>query len=166
MNFKKTLTVGILVLATAQVEAATWNTFSQAYNEESLFFFDADTVIKAGDTTTVWIKYVKTHAPDDDGSWSTAQRTVVNCKKHTTQTVAVSLYAKDQKFMRSANGVSKETEPAPESILEELVKAVCTPDFPKSTAKKNYFPVANNDIYTHTASYYQYMLSQKDSAPK
>ena len=156
-----------LLTAASTAYASTWNTFVQAYNEETaLFFFDADTVIKQPDSVTLWVKYVHTKAPDSDGSWSTAQRYVIICSKRTAQSQGYSLYDKDGKFIRSSSTLGRVADIVPDSILEGIHKAVCTPDFPKNKSGDHYFPVKDNDIFSYTRRFMEFRESQKDSAPK
>lgn len=154
-------------LLTSHAIASTWNTFAEAYNVDSaLFFFDADTVLKQGDTVTLWVKYVNTKQPDSDGSWATASRYVITCSKRTAQVMTTSLYDKDGKFIRSLNNPGQPRDIVPDSILEGVHKAVCTPDFPRNKSGDLYFPVKDNDIFQHTRSFVEYMESKKDQAPK
>ena len=47
----------VMSLLSSHAIASNWNTFAQAYNVDSaLFFFDADTVLKQGDTVTVTVE--------------------------------------------------------------------------------------------------------------
>jgi hypothetical protein len=155
------------LLASASCPASTWNTFTQAYNEETaLFFFDADTVLKQGDSVTLWVKYVNTKAPDSDGSWATAQRYTIICSKRTAQVISSSIYDKDGKFIKSFPQTEKAVDIVPDSILEGVHQAACTADFPKNKSGKLYFSVGGNDIFQYTRRYLEYRESQKDQAPK
>ena len=154
-------------LASSPAVASTWNTFVEAYNAETaLFFFDADTVTKQGDTVTLWVKYVNTKKADADGSWATASRYVLTCSKRTAQVLTSSLYDKDGKFMRSFPNPGQSQDIVPDSILEGVHKAACTPDFPRNKSGNLYFPVKDNDIFQHTRSFLEYLESRKDQAPK
>jgi hypothetical protein len=155
------------LLASSSGLASTWNTFAEAFNEETaLFFFDADTVLKQGDSVTLWVKYVNTKKPDSDGSWSTAQRTLIVCSKRTQQILSSSIYDKDGNFIRSFSEPGKVRDIAPDSIIEGIHQAACAADFPRNKSKKLYFPVDDNDIYQHTRRYLEYRESQRDKAPQ
>lgn len=53
------LFVGTVLALSQPASASTWNTFAVAFNaDHALYFFDADSVVKDGDTTTLWVKYV------------------------------------------------------------------------------------------------------------
>ena len=167
MKLINSLILGLLPAFTiTYANASSWNTFARAYNDEALFFFDADTVDKQGDTTTLWVKSVKTKAPDSDGSWSTAYRYVIVCSKRTAQPTSVSLYDREGKFMRAFPKAGAAMDILPDSILEGIHKTVCTTDFPRSKSREQYFPVRDNDIFLHTKNYMDYVESQKDNAPK
>lgn len=43
---------------------------------------------------------------------------------------------------------------------------VCSVDFPRRKDDKLYFPVKDNDVFSHTQTYMEYVQSLKDSAPK
>ena len=157
----------VMSLLSSHAIASNWNTFAQAYNVDSaLFFFDADTVLKQGDTVTLWMKSVNTKQPDSDGSWATASRYVITCSKRTAQVMTNSLYDKDGKFISSRNTPGQPTDIIPDSILEEIHKAVCTPDFPRNKSGNLYFPVKGNDIFQYTRFFVEYIESKKDQAPK
>lgn len=147
--------------------ASTWNTFAKAFNTESaLFFFDSDTVIRQPDMVTLWVKYVNTKAPDADGSWLTAQRYVFTCSKRTAQVMTTSLYDKDGKFFKSLPNPGRATDIVPDTILEQILQAVCTSDFPKNKSRDLYFPVEDNDIVSHTKRWVEYVETLKDKAPQ
>lgn len=128
--------------------ASTWNVFTKAYNSESaLFYFDADSVIRRGDAVILWVKYVNVKYPDSDGSWSTASRYELTCSNRTAKILAASTYDKTGKFIASQQNPGRANEIAPDSILEGILKAACTRDFPRSKSRKLYFPVKDNDIF-------------------
>lgn len=147
--------------------ASTWNTFAQAFNSETaLYYFDADTVQKQGENVTLWVKYVKTVVPDKDGSWSTASKYVITCGKRKAQVLTSSIYDKNTKFIKTYSTPEAPSDIVPDSILEAIYVAVCTPNFPKDKSGKLYFPIKNNDIYSHTADFMNYLETQKDTAPQ
>lgn len=154
--YKYLVIVVILLLEVSTAAAASWNVFNHAFNDKSIYFFDADTVIKKGSTVTIWTKYVKNDKyPDDDGSFSTAQRFEISCNKRKYQTLISSIYDKDRKFIKSYTTPTKILDIAPETIAEAVYKAACTPDFPNNKSKEQYFPVIDNDIYKHASDYYK-----------
>jgi hypothetical protein len=163
----KSILVPAAVIVSASCPASTWNTFTSAFNEETaLFFFDADTVSKQGDSVALWVKYVNTKVPDSDGSWSTASRYIIVCSKRTAQILSSSIYDRDGKFMKSYPRPGKAEEIVPDSILEAIHAAACSADFPKNKSGKQYFPVSDNDIFEHTRRYLELRESQRDQAPK
>jgi hypothetical protein len=154
------------LLASSSGLASTWNVFTSAINDDAVFFFDADTVVKQGDSVTLWVKYVNTKKPDSDGSWSTAQRTLIVCSKRTHQILSSSIYDKDGKFIRSFSEPGKVFEIAPDSIIEGIHKAACAAGFPRNKSEKLYVEIFDNDIYQHTKRYLQALESQRDRAPQ
>lgn len=162
----RTLVVfSLLLSAAASAFASSWH-FTWAGNNETLFFFDADTVEKNREITTVWVKIVRTNRPDTDGSWATAVRWRMNCTKRTIQTLASSDYDQDGKFMKSYPNPGKETEVIPDSTGESMLKIACAADFPKNKSNKEYFKIDNNDVFQATRNYIEYVKSQKDTAPQ
>ena len=155
------LTVGSLA------NAATWYTFSDAVNDYKMYFFDASSVEKKGDNVTLWLKYVNSDQPDNDGSYSTATRMYFACAEKTFQGLNSSIYDKDRKFMRSYPNPGKVNQIEPKTLIAVISEVVCMPDFPKDTSGKYYFAVKDNNIYIHAARYYADLKARKiDSAPQ
>jgi hypothetical protein len=154
------------VLMINPATASTWNVFAQTFTKNSLFFFDADTVLKEPDTVTIWVKYVNTVTPDTDGSWATASRFVFKCSKRKSQALTSSTYDKDGKFMHSPPNPSPQRDITPDTIVEGMYTAACQKDFPKNKSEEFYFPVKDNDIYAFTKRYVEDIESKKDLAPQ
>lgn len=152
----------------APTTVATWNGFSHAFNDKTNYYFDVDTVIKKGDTVTIWTKYVNNlKTPDDDGSYSTAQKIEFSCSNNTAKVYNSSIYDKEGKFIRAYAKPGQITEIKPNTIYNAMLTAVCTHDFPRSESKEQYFPVEGNDIYRDAAAYYKSLEEkQTDLAPK
>jgi hypothetical protein len=146
--------------------AATWNTFAPVGTSNALFFFDADTVQRQGDTISIWVKYVNLTKPDTDGSWATATKYDFMCTKRKTQLISQSIYAKDGGFIRSYPKAPQAAEVVPDTVMEQMYNIVCMKDFPKSKLRDNYFPVRDNDIFAHAKRFQEYVESQKDEAPQ
>ena len=159
------LSAGLCVTFCGSASASTWN-FLWVGNEDTRYFFDADTVEKNRDITTVWIKTVQTTRPDDDGSWATALRWKINCTKRTIQALAMSLYDRDGKFIRSINTIGQESAVIPDSTGEGVLKIACEPNFPRDTSGSKYFKLDSNDVFQATRNYVEMKKSQIDSAPK
>lgn len=150
---------------TSSCQASTWN-FVWVGNDETRFFFDADTVEKSKDITTVWIKTVQVNHPNSNGSWSYAHRWKINCQKKTIQTLAYSSYDKDGRFIRSDSTPGTEDVAVPDSTGEAMMKIACEANFPRDTSNAKYFKLEGNDVYQATKNYGDYQKSQIDSAPK
>jgi len=157
--------ISIYLFPCSPAFASEWN-FLWVGNEDTRFFFDADTVEKNRDTITVWIKTVQTTRPDRDGSWATALRWRMNCTKRTIQTLAMSVYDRDGKFIRSVNATGQESAVVPDSTGEAVLKIACEPNFPRDTSGIKYFKLENNDVFQATKNYVELQRSQVDTAPK
>jgi hypothetical protein len=159
----------LLSLFGASAFASEWNNFTTANNHDHEYFFDAASVEKSKDVSTVWIKTVRTYTPDSDGSWATALRWRLNCQKKTIQTLAWSTYDADGKFIKSGSNASSEDAAIPDSIGEGILKASCMADFPKNTPATNpvYFKLDkfNNDIFAATKRFVELRKSRVDNAP-
>jgi hypothetical protein len=166
--YKCFVVLTFLMVGVSPATAATWNVFNYAYNDRSVFFFDADTIINKGNSVTLWTKYVKNEKyPDEDGSYSTAQKVEYSCTNRTAQVLTSSIYDKEGKFIRAFTVPEKVREITPWTISEAILKAVCTPDFPKSKSREQYSPVEGNDIFRHSANFYKSEEGKDiDLAPK
>lgn len=166
---KKILLAGVMACLAGGGQAATWNVFQRAWNQQTVYFFDSDTVEKQGEAVTVWIKYVRDLSlpAEQDGSHASAMRTQYNCVKRTSQPLAMSIYDKNHDFIRSSNRAGEAQPVLPDSIGEEILKVVCAKDFPNSKSEKDYYKVKNNDIFAHTSGFYEFYKTQRvDQAPK
>lgn len=157
------LTIGLSVAHNAI--ASSWY-FTWAGNEETTYFFDADTIEKTKDNITVWIKTVQVKQADSDGSWASAYRWKFNCSKRTIQALQASIYDKDGKFIKSFPEPSKESATIPDSTGEAMQKIVCASSFPKVVPGANYVKLDDNDVFRATRTYSEIKKSQIDSAPK
>lgn len=147
--------------------AATWYTFNNAQNEYKMYFFDASSVEKKEDNVTLWLKYVNSDQPDNDGSYSTATKTTFSCAGKTYQALNSSIYDKDRKFMRSFPTPGNVNQIEPKTLIAVISEVVCMPNFPKDTSGEYYFTVKDNNIYSHAARYYEDQKARKvDLAPQ
>ncbi|CAN5358955.1 hypothetical protein BH10PSE17_BH10PSE17_25060 [soil metagenome] len=165
LRFLMTL-LALMPLTPCVVFASTWNTFTYAYNDTSVWFFDADTVVRQGTTVTLWVKYVDIVKPDTDGSWATAMRAEISCPQKSYRVLTSSIYDKDQKFIKSNSNASQTIFPPPDSLMEEVVKVACTPAFPKDPKADGYYALAHNDIFLHASRVAEKLAESRDTAPK
>lgn len=162
---RHTVTAFFLAISTTAL-ASTWN-FAWVGNDETRYFFDADTVEKTRDRSVLlWVKTVNILNADSDGSWSTAYRWKVNCQKKTVQTLAWSSYGADGKFIRSGSSSGAEREVVPDTVGEAMLKIACEPNFPNDKSGKSYFKLEGVDVFQATKNYVEYSKSQTDIAPK
>ncbi|WP_448670240.1 surface-adhesin E family protein [Pseudoxanthomonas mexicana] len=161
----------ILVLAIAATSfagiasAATWHNI-YAGNDKTLYFFDADTVEKSGNSVTLWVKTVQTRQARADGSWSIALRWRLNCSNRTIQTLASSTYSNSGEFIESDNRPSTPEPAVPDSTGEAVLKIACEPNFPRDTSGKSYFKLDSNDVFRARDNWVNYQNSKVDTAPK
>lgn len=155
----------ICALFASPAFASTWHYIGVGNNDAQLFF-DAETVEKNREITTIWMKAVQMTGPGGDGSWSTASRWRMNCSKRTIQILAWSAYAMDGKFIKSNSNPGQETLVIPDSTGEAILKIACEASFPRDTASDKYFKVEDNDVFQFTKNYVEYQKSQVDTAPK
>ena len=153
--------VGLSPAATA----ATWNYIS-AGNEETLYFFDSDTVERSSNVETLWIKTDQVSSPDKGGAWSTALRWRMNCSARTIQTLAWSDYDNAGNFIRSNNKSGTANLALPDSTGEAVLKIACQANFPRDTSGKDYFILDENDVFRARDKYVRYLNTQSDTAPK
>lgn len=160
--------LAFLLCCASTATASTWYTFAKAWNDELMFFFDADTVVKNGDTIKIWTKSVNNEKhPSNNGSYSQADRSEYSCKKRTDKPLSSSTYGKDGVFIRSFEGSKIAREITPDSLDEHILEAICTSDFPRSKSDKLYYPVKDNDVLRHASVFYKNREEMyTDLAPK
>ncbi|WOB06867.1 surface-adhesin E family protein [Piscinibacter gummiphilus] len=164
-KFIRTFAAAGLLLCVGSTWASSWN-WASVGNDETRYFFDADTVEKTRETTTVWVKTVQVSKPDTDGSWSTALRWRFNCSKRTVQSLGWSIYDKDGKFIRSNSNPTSETAVVPDSTGEAMLKIACEANFPRDKSGERYFKLSSNDVFQATRNYAEILKSSEDIAPK
>lgn len=164
----KRLAFAIACSCMTPVYAANWQIYATTNTDTAYFFFDSETVIRQGDTVTIWNKYVNDQSkPDSDGSYATSTRYVYNCSKRTTQALTSAIYDKDGKFISTYPNPGKPTEVIPDSVGEGMLKVVCTPDFPKNKSRSLYYPATDNDVFKHAADLFDFQRAKyTDPAPK
>lgn len=139
------LTLGLTFGAAAH--AATWYAFSTISSNDTTYFFDLDTMTKKAGAVTIWVKYINAdNAPDPDGSYATALKTVYVCPSRTAQVTTSVTYDKKQNMIRTNDTPSKASEVVPGSVGESIFKTVCAPDFPNAKTA-SYTRIPDNDIY-------------------
>ena len=148
--------------------ASEWNNFTSVRSGDTEYFFDAESVNKAKDVVTLWVKTVRKNTPDANGSWATAFQQRVNCQKKTVQTLSWSLYDATGKFLESNSDGGQERSVVPDSVGEAIQKTVCLAAFPKSTpaTKNSYFKILSNDVFLATKIFIESDKKLVDNAPK
>ena len=146
------------------VEAATWYGMD-VISDDSMYFFDADTVERSPGAVVVWVKTVRISSADRHGAWSTAFRWRVNCSARTIQILAFSDYDNSGKFIRSINNPGTASPVYPDSTGEGVLKIACESNFPNDPSPDKYWKLASNDIFEARDAYVRYQNSQIDTAP-
>lgn len=155
------LILGAMLVCNAH--AANWYAFTSVGNDNAVYFFDWDTAVKQPAAITIWIKYINSeNAPEKDGSFATATKYNVDCKRKTMQAMIQVTYDKNQIPMETLNTPGRPFESAPGSIGEALVHNVCATDFLNKKSDKH-LPVPNNDIYGFAKTFF---TLRNDPAPK
>ena len=133
-----------------------WNRFSFTSKSGTVYYFDADSVMTNGDMVTLWLQYVKnTKQPDEDGSYSTAQKVYFSCSNRTVQVTNESTYDKTGLFIRANSKPYDIQKIEPDDILSyRTLMMVCASDFPRSKSMDQYYPVEGNNIYNDAVDYY------------
>ncbi|MFL6698764.1 MAG: surface-adhesin E family protein [Vitreoscilla sp.] len=169
MSKKALVAMAAVCLSTSSM-AATWYTLMTVGGDNFIEFFDADSVVKAGSTVTIWEKTfydLQTERPN--GTYSFAARTVYNCKARTIFTKTESSYGRSGNFIRTINASPNDapTEAIPGTNGDDELRVVCDPDFPRGTNTKIYAPTPKNDVTAAAQAFYDYLRAQKaDPAPK
>lgn len=161
---KKIFTLAFCAFFGSSVFASTWNFMTSS--TESVYYFDADTVLKDHEITTLWVKTVQMEKPDDAGNWAIASRWKINCSKQTIQTLAWTTYDKNGKYIRSDTRVGSQDVVVPDSMGESVLKVACEKNFPRDTSGAKYFKIKNNDVFQGTKDYVEYLKAHQDTAPQ
>src|SRR5512140_3363363 len=91
----------VMAICSTAAHASSWR-YLNAASDDMVAYFDAESVVKKGNTVTLWIKYVnEPNTPDSDGSYSSAQKMVYFCKKRTSQVLTSTSYDKSKKIIRA-----------------------------------------------------------------
>lgn len=165
---KEILFAALLSISWTSAFASEWNSFILVNNEDSEYFFDAESVNKTKDTVTLWVKSVQKSKVDKDGSWSMANNWQINCSKRTLKGLSWSTYDSAGQFIRSNSTGGLETSVVPDSVGEGVLKTACMADFPRNTpgTKTSYFKIEGNDVFASTKQFVEFYKSRVDNAPK
>lgn len=155
----------LLVGASASAYASSWHLILSS-NDETVRFFDAESVEKTREGVTVWLKIVRLNGADAQGAWSNAIRWRVDCAKKTIQTLALSDYDEKGNFIKSYEGRSNAKPIVPDSVGDTISKIACKSDFPKNTSETDYIKVENNDVHRAARVWAEALKGLQDKAPK
>jgi len=157
-----------MALCSVTAHAGTWYAFSDIDVNDTVFFFDSETVARQGDSVTFWAMGIReANSPNPDGSYSTAVKWVYSCSKRTAQELTVSAYGKTGQFIRADANPSRERDVIPGTVDETILETVCASDFPQDRSGKHYFRIKGNDIYRAAKDVFDSKNAQNiDPAPR
>ena len=146
------------MMASSVASAATWNVLRgiagqwKGWNPSDIYFFDADSVDRTGNTVTLWIENVKQQFP----TVSIGGRYTFDC---TARTLTIS-----SGIMRDISWQTIHVDPPSAPLIQSIIpdtpgerelKIVCVPDFPKNTSGDAYFRVPGNSIFNFSADIFK-----------
>ena len=142
------LVLAAMVLCSVTAHAGTWYVFSDIDADDTVFFFDSETVARQGDEVTFWAMAVqKADSPNPDGSYSTAAKWTYSCSKRTAQELTVSAYDRTGQFIRADPNPGKARDVISGSVGATILKTVCASDFPQDKSEKHYSRIGDNNVY-------------------
>lgn len=153
------------ILVSTSVSASAWNFVVSVGDDTTLYFFDADTVQKKGNVSTLWVKSVELDSPDKHGAWATALRWRIDCSARTIQTLAWSDYDNEGNFLKSNNQPASPRPATPDTVGESILEIACEPNFPRDMSGEKYFKIVSNDVFQARDDYVR-LRAQNDTAPK
>ena len=155
----KTSLLVVGLICSAMAHASSWN-WTAVEGGDSEFFFDAESVQKAGDTVTVWVKLVK-----KDLTGASAMRWKYDCAKRTMQSSNFTRFDGQNKFLTSSSKIH-EQDVLPDSLGDVFMRIACSPRFPELNADSLYRPAPKNDVFATTKAVVESDKSLSASAPK
>jgi hypothetical protein len=166
-NCWKAILSTVIILSNVNAFAANWYVFVQPRAEDALYFFDRDTLDRTNETVSIWIKTMyDRNIPRSDGIYAAAHRYIFYCQKRMIQTLQVSQYDRQWKFLKSVTELSYFAEAAPGTVSESLVAQVCSPRFPDDSGSLFYFRLTDQNLDRVAAELFRPITSKKDNAPK
>ena len=155
---------GFAVVA-VPVNAAPWHLLD-VHSDTGLFFFDARSVTRAGNTVAVWIRQVK-----DPGALEAGRPAVIaahdefDCKARSIRTLQADVYARDGTLMHSDRREKSAFFPEADTPGDRFVTIACLPDFPALKHPGLYSAVPGGDMDAYAARYFADRASAPAAAP-
>ncbi len=143
----KWLFAAALAVACAQAGAATWNVFADDSDgqQSQLTFFDADSVVRKGDTVTMLFEQLRdAEASPSDPMYRTDMRMSFHCGAGTVEAGDRDIVDLDGDAMHRARSAHA-MKPDPVSDEGHWLKAACSPGFPTPQARGDFSRVPRND---------------------
>jgi hypothetical protein len=133
--------------------------------DDALVFFDADSIVKEGETIEVWVKTVRLKKPFLNGAWGISVRKRHDCQRRTGHYMAFVNYDYDGTYKSSEKGLSSSNYVPPGSIEETLLNVFCTAGFPGDKSGSVYGTESYKDVFKARSAYLKYLLDLGNSAP-
>lgn len=168
----KTTILKILFLvacgSTSYANAADWYGFNKIYTDTEGWYFDKSSIVKGGGNITLWTKMVvDKKSQRSNKTYSAAIRRTYFCSEKMTQVLFETYYDLNNNFIESDSTPGKKTSPIPDTIGEDLMKVICTPNFPNESSSKDYYRVSSGDIFSDNQVFFNRRRDEKnDPAPK
>jgi len=148
------LAFAAMVLPPAALHAAPWHLF-KLNGPAGLFFFDAHSVVRKGDTVTIWIRQAMDTARPDAGRTAViAAHDVFDCKARSIRTLRADMYARDGTLLDSDRRDKPDFFPEADTPGAHFVDIACLPDFPALTHPDLYSAVPAGDLNAYAAQYF------------
>lgn len=155
----------VLSIYSVFANAATW-VILKTYTDNSVNFFDFDTVNKSNNKVTLWVKRVyDENAPGEGEVYSVAEKHLYSCRKRTQLILTTDSYNKESKLISTYKSPSNMvgSEVVPDTVGEEMLKEVCAINFPsKEFIIRKSFYYGTNDIYGFAKKYFEDKKALKD----
>jgi len=142
------------VLHMPLLHAAPWHLL-EVKDTTGLFFFDAQSVVRKGDTVTVWIRQAMDPARPDGGATALiAAHDVFDCKENSIRTLQADMFARDGTLLHSDRRDKPAFYPEADTPGAHFVKVACLPDFPALAHPDLYTAVPAGDMNAYAARFF------------
>ena len=148
------LSIAVLALAAPVAQAASWRLL-EVSSDTGLFFFDAHSVTRGGDTVTVWIRQLKDPGPLEAGRPAViAAHDEFDCKARSIRTLQADTLARDGTFLHSDRRDKPAFFPEAGTPGDRFITIACLPDFPALKHPDLYSAVPGGDMDAYAARFF------------
>lgn len=143
-----------LVLPAPALRAAPWHLLD-VHSDTGLFFFDAHSVTRTGDTVSVWIRQLKDPGPIEPGRPAViAAHDEFDCKARSIRTLQADVYARDGTLLNSDRRDKAAFFPEAGTPGDRFVTIACLADFPALNHPDLYSAVPGGDMDAYAVRYF------------